>query len=168
MHLSVSAQAYMLAAASCKHIQYGVLLSHLTVVLRVADDLRAKNKPQWVAIVYDRIVREGWERDSQRFRNWRIEDQCGVIDTDALSRACAEHDTQACHACARRVVEPLPVIRRRLPQPQKLPLPIARSRRMTAVIGRVPGRRQIGTRTAGTPTPKGGSPATAESEPGVD
>ena len=47
----------MLAAECAEHFDYSIGITHMNVVMQVADRLRKDQKPQGVAVVYDRLAR---------------------------------------------------------------------------------------------------------------
>ena len=105
---------YLLAAASAKHIDMWILMSHLATVLRVADRLKAeKSGPMTIAVMYDKLVRccvgsvmraivrdpfrcrKHWEHKStSKFPGWELEKVCGKIDSELLKKAIADHEKE--------------------------------------------------------------------------
>ena len=57
LHDCVLLQAYMMAAEASGHFDYAIGVTHMHIVMRVADKLRRDKKPQGVAVAYDRLVR---------------------------------------------------------------------------------------------------------------
>ena len=66
-------------------------MAHLDICLRVGEESRAKGKPQYLACVYDRLVRKKWSRLARACDpQFDLSQACKVIDGDILLMAESE------------------------------------------------------------------------------
>ena len=55
----VAVQGYAFAPAAASHVPYGTIMSHVSAVLEVADQMRRKTPPKSmnIAVIYDKLAR---------------------------------------------------------------------------------------------------------------
>ena len=110
LHVCVLLQAYMMAAEASGHFDYAIGVTHMHIVMRVADKLRRDKKPQGVAVAYDRLVRcvifshsrvsccsvafplrKDWAAKSMcEYPGWSLKKAVKDIDDDMYGRALEE------------------------------------------------------------------------------
>ena len=79
---------YAVAAVSMEHLNWATVMAHIDTVMRISEEARAAGESQYLAIVYDDLVRRDWAgRAIKRDPALKIPDEALVINKEIIGIA---------------------------------------------------------------------------------